>query len=173
MGAVPTPSSSVPQHLAYHQSRPLPDRPYSVAGHYPSPADQRIGAAAAAVHRIPYPQGTNHHPNGDFSGYLSSPEHRPSAAMLAMHAGQPGPRSSFAGYPSSAGSRPFEAELANGIPAGVFPGHPGAGTGVYPSRNPSAVIDEESRARMHEMERQIASLTSAVSKALSSNSKPG
>lgn len=152
-GSMAPTSASVPHHLAYHQSRPLPDRPYSVAGHYPSP--DRVGA------RIPYPQGAN--PNSDFSGYLSSPEHRPSAAMLAMHGGQG--RSSFSGYPSS---RPFDGEMVATVPADVYP-HPG----VYAPRGTSAAhMDEEARIRMQEMERQIASLTNVVSKALVS-SKPG
>lgn len=156
-GSMAPSSASVQQHLAqqYHQSRPLPDRPYSVAGHYPSP--DRMGA------RIPYPQGVN--PN-DFSGYLSSPEHRPSAAMLALHAGQAQARSSFSGYPSS---RPFDAEMAATLAAaGVYP-HPAA---MYGRPPPGAPVDEEARVRMQEMERQIASLTNVVSKALGS-SKPG
>ncbi|XP_017485113.1 PREDICTED: coiled-coil domain-containing protein AGAP005037-like [Rhagoletis zephyria] len=167
-GSMAPSSASVHQHLAqqYHQSRPLPDRPYSVAGHYPSP--DRMGARP-----IPYPAGAN---PADFSGYLSSPEHRPSAAMMALHAGQAQARSSFSGYPNS---RPFDAEMAAGMAAaaaaaaaGVYP-HPAA---VYASRPPPppgvAPIDEEARVRMQEMERQIASLTNVVSKALGS-SKPG
>lgn len=150
--ATMTPSSaSVPQHLAYHQSRPLPDRPYSVAGQYPTP--DRVGA------RIPYPQGAAPN-NMDFSGYLSSPEHRPNATMIAMHAGQAQQRSSFSSYPTA---RPFEAEMA-----GVYPHAP-----IYPRAPSAAIIDPESRVRMQEMERQIASLTNVVSKALGSTSKAG
>ena len=156
----PAPSPSVPQHLAYHQSRPLPDRPYSVAGHYPSL--DRIAQDA----RISYPQGAN--PNGgDFSGYLSSPEHRHSSTILAMHpaVSSSQPLRSLIGYPSA--SRPFDTDIASNVSGAVFPHHH---TGpIYPSRNQSTVMDEEARVRMQEMERQIASLTSAVSKALSSN----
>ncbi len=96
--------------------------------------------------------------------------------MMALHAGQAQARSSFSGYPNS---RPFDAEMAAGMAAaaaaaaaGVYP-HPAA---VYASRPPPppgvAPIDEEARVRMQEMERQIASLTNVVSKALGS-SKPG
>ncbi len=75
--SVTSPAVIVPQ---YHQNRPLPDRPYSVAGHYPSPERGRA-----------YQQ--------DFSGYLSSPERR-----MPPHESQTQVRSSFSGYPSM----PFE-----------------------------------------------------------------
>lgn len=86
--------------------------------------------------------------------------------MLALHAGQAQARSSFSGYPSS---RPFDAEMAATLAAaGVYP-HPAA---MYGRPPPGAPVDEEARVRMQEMERQIASLTNVVSKALGS-SKPG
>ncbi|CAG2162408.1 unnamed protein product [Oppiella nova] len=70
---ITSPSMVGPQ---YHQNRPLPDRPYSVAGHYPSPDMGRNYAQ-------------------DFSGYLSSPERR------MPHENQTHVRASFSGYPSS------------------------------------------------------------------------
>jgi hypothetical protein len=64
-----------------HQNRPLPDRPYSVAGQYPPP-DRSRGQYKP-----------------DFSGYLSSPERR---------LPQEGPmRSSFSGYPSVGFNDPY------------------------------------------------------------------
>ena len=74
--SITSPSVVGPQ---YHQNRPLPDRPYSVAGQYPSPERGRA-----------YGQ--------DFSGYLSSPERR------MPHDNQTQVRASFSGYPST----PFE-----------------------------------------------------------------
>lgn len=71
--SITSPSVVGPQ---YHQNRPLPDRPYSVAGQYPSPERARA-----------YGQ--------DFSGYLSSSERRlPVENQSQM-------RASFSGYPSS------------------------------------------------------------------------
>lgn len=139
---VPIPGN---QQLAYHQNRPLPDRPYSVAGNYPDA--QGVPGA--------YPPNPN---NGDFSGYLSSPEHRPSpATMMAM---QSGSRASF-----SAG--PFGPEGQVLYPAAIYGGQ--QQQQPLPPRgqsNANGPIDEESQIRMQEMERQIASLTNVVSKAL-------
>lgn len=135
--------------LPYHQNRPLPDRPYSVAGHYPT--IDRIGT------RLSYPGGASANTT-DFSGYLSSPEHRPSAAMIALHSGQP--RVPFTAF--STATRPFEMVTGTGGPdshSAIY--------GARPGQNPA--LDQESRLRMQEMERQIASLTNVVSKALSGN----
>ncbi|RWS28505.1 coiled-coil domain-containing protein-like isoform X1 [Leptotrombidium deliense] len=70
----PKPVSSSNNMVAYH-NRPLPERPYSVAGHYPSPGSYQ-----------------------DYSGYLSSPERRVPSGDFVSPAG----RSSFPppGYPA-------------------------------------------------------------------------
>ncbi|RWS13455.1 coiled-coil domain-containing protein CG32809-like isoform X14 [Dinothrombium tinctorium] len=67
-----------PNHAPPYHNRPLPERPYSVAGHYPSPERRSYQ---------------------DYSGYLSSPERRlPGGDSLGS-----GGRSSFPppGYPMS------------------------------------------------------------------------
>ncbi|RWS28564.1 Coiled-coil domain-containing protein-like protein, partial [Leptotrombidium deliense] len=72
-----SPVSSPNNMVAYH-NRPLPERPYSVAGHYPSPERRSYQ---------------------DYSGYLSSPERRLPSGDFVSPAG----RSSFPppGYPAN------------------------------------------------------------------------
>lgn len=141
------------QQIVYHQNRPLPDRPYSVAGHYPTL--DRNGQSP----RLPFPPGGV--PSGvnaaDFSGYLSSPEHRPSPAMIAMHTGHP--RASFSGFPSE--------PMATNPAAVLYPNSATTAANLYAPRQMSGAVDEDARVRMQEMEKQIASLTNVVSKAFS------
>lgn len=156
-GLAPRPAAMAPNSatsLAYHQNRPLPDRPYSVAGHYPT-IDRATGA------RLPTATATGAMNTGDFSGYLSSPEHRPSAAMVALHGGQP--RAPFSAYQPPTG-RPYENEVVAGAAA---PGAIYTHSAIYGARPANPPMDQEARIRMQEMERQIASLTNVVSKALS------
>nr|XP_046915825.1 serine-rich adhesin for platelets-like isoform X1 [Dermatophagoides farinae] len=159
----PSPNTNESQSIVGPYNRPLPDRPYSVAGHYPNM--DRTGA------RFQFAPPAN---TGEFSGYLSSPEHRPiptNATLMSIQTGQL--RASFAGpYPST---RLFDPNLAGGggggvsaaatVSAAIVPNNPN----TYVARHPTVatnVIDDEARVRMQEMERKIASLTNVVSKAL-------
>lgn len=141
-GRSPSTSSNLggPLPLSAHPytNRPLPERPYSVAGHYPSP-DRRS-----------FPE---------YSGYLSSPERRlPNGENLP-----PGARSSFPspGYSHQAPSVNSYDDMY-GSTGPPLPGH-------HPSRSGSTtpIVDEEARIRVDFMERQLASLTGLVQKALS------
>lgn len=119
-----TPLSTNHNHL--YQGRPIPERPYSVAGQYPSPERRSYQ---------------------DYSGYLSSPERR-----LPQGDGGPSGRLSFPpGYPPTSYDDMY---------------------GAYGSRSGSVtpVIDEEARIRVEYMEKQLASLTGLVQKALTTPS---
>lgn len=154
IGANPTESQPIqPLHL----NRPLPDRPYSVAGHYPTidRTGARFSFAAAAT-------------AGDFSGYLSSPEHRPSNAATLMPIQAQGQlRPSFAGHhhPSN---RIYDTNMNPPPSTAAVVTNPN----IYQRHTSANVVDDEARARMQEMERKIASLTNVVSKALTTGGKP-
>ncbi|XP_053200866.1 coiled-coil domain-containing protein AGAP005037-like isoform X2 [Panonychus citri] len=123
-----------------YTNRPLPERPYSVAGHYPTP-DRR------SFSESPY------------SGYLSSPERRlPNGENLPL-----GARSSFPSPGYSHQPPPPQP------PINSYDDMYGTTGGHHPSRSGSAtpIIDEEARIRVDFMERQLASLTGLVQKALS------
>lgn len=126
-GAVTMAGPLSPRHDGgppYHPNRPLPERPYSVAGQYPSPERRSYQ---------------------DFSGYLSSPERRMPQNAVGM-------RSSFSGF--SGFEDPY-------------------GTHGPRSGSVTPVVDEEARARMEMMERQLASLTGIVQKVLTPGPKVG
>lgn len=155
IGANPNESQQPLQPI--HLNRPLPDRPYSVAGHYPT--IDRTGA------RFSFAAATA----GDFSGYLSSPEHRPSnAATLMPIQAQSQLRASFAGHhhPSN---RIYDTNMGAPPPStATVVTNPN----VYQRHTSANMVDDEARARMQEMERKIASLTNVVSKALTTGTKP-
>ncbi|XP_074604441.1 coiled-coil domain-containing protein AGAP005037 isoform X3 [Brevipalpus obovatus] len=112
-----------------YSNRPLPERPYSVAGHYPTFTDI-----------------TRSRTHPDYFGHLSSPERRfPNGENLV-----PGvsPRSSF---PPQGYNVNYD-DVYN--PYGTRSGS------VTP------IIDEEARIRVEYMEKQLASLTGLVQKAL-------
>ena len=160
-GSMPPPVPSPgPQPYVGTGQRPLPDRPYSVTGNYPSP--DRLGRAALGHGAAGGPNIPGAYPQHDISGYLSSPEHRSNGLLTNI----PQQRASFSAYPT--GPR-FEDVAFQ--PINVYANR--LGQGPPPPIPPPHSATVESF-RMQEMERQIASLTNVVNKALTTGpqSKP-
>ncbi|XP_075678626.1 uncharacterized protein LOC113795615 isoform X3 [Dermatophagoides pteronyssinus] len=169
-------------------NRPLPDRPYSVAGHYPN-LDRTNPIVGTTRFQFQPTTATNQQISGEFSGYLSSPEHHqhhrqtiPTNATLInigqlrasfAAGGPPGHPPPPGGYPST---RLFDPNNLAGISTTAVVGNPNTFIARQQqqaaSSSTSNVIDDEARIRMQEMERKIASLTNVVSKALTTGPKP-
>ncbi|KPM04713.1 Actin interacting protein 3-like protein [Sarcoptes scabiei] len=161
---ISSPNESQPMWQGYHQSRPLPDRPYSVAGHYPT-SGLRFSLPPNSVSGPQINDGSN---PIEFSGYLSSPEHHhrppvpPPSSSTLISIPAPGIPNSF---PST---RFFDPRLStNGAIVGPISNPANDSYLLRRTTDPTnVVVDDEARAKMSEIERKIVSLTNVVSKAL-------
>ncbi|XP_054713991.1 LOW QUALITY PROTEIN: coiled-coil domain-containing protein AGAP005037-like [Uloborus diversus] len=146
--SIPSPRSGQPRPLVPVGSTiPMsPERRHEPLGSYRTPPDRPYSVAGQATYHIsperrydpPYHSSPERRSQQE-SGYLSSPERR------VDH------QRSFSGYSTSSS---YEESLYGGS--------------IYGTRSGSVtpVIDEEARLRMEYMERQLASLTGLVQKAL-------
>ncbi|GFY67736.1 coiled-coil domain-containing protein CG32809 [Trichonephila inaurata madagascariensis] len=146
--SIPSPRSGQPRPLVpIGSTMPIsPERRHEPLGSYRAPPDRPYSVAGQATYHIsperrydPSYHSSPERRSQQESGYLSSPERR------VDH------QRSFSGYSTSSS---YEESLYGGS--------------IYGTRSGSVtpVIDEEARLRMEYMERQLASLTGLVQKAL-------
>ncbi|CAM1326718.1 SRCIN1 (predicted) [Pycnogonum litorale] len=156
-GGMVYPVSPERRHEPQGAYRTAPERMYNAL----TSPDRRLAAAV-------YDESPDHHrprsvhdPSG---GYHSSPE-RSSRIDYAHHKSYPSYGSSNIedGYFSDRGGYPISRGSGSGTGGG------GGSDAGSRSGNLTPIIDEEARIRVHNMERQLASLTGIVQKALSTS----